>query len=272
MEELTGRIASGQLPPGTLLPSEIQLAAEFGVSRIVIRETVKVLVTKGLLDVRQGRGTTVRPESAWNVLDPMVLRFKQQDGDTSRLYGELLEARGIFEVQIVALAATRISDGELSLLSMHLRRMDTVTGDVDAYHAADAEFHLMIIRAAQNRVLAALIEPVRALLEEALRDTVALPGSAHRAQVLHWNIFRALERHDRSAATEAMHGHLDQAAKDLMTVSAKKSGKREPRQPSPHHVRSEDALQDSLAISGQSLPGVPSLHTTLHNDADEVKQ
>ncbi|MBB6096775.1 DNA-binding FadR family transcriptional regulator [Deinobacterium chartae] len=223
VEELTSRIVSGALPCGALLPPEPRLAEEFGVSRIVVRESVKVLVEKGLVEVRQGRGTTVRPESEWNPLDPLILRFRQHGGGVSRLRAELLEARQVFEVQMVGMAATRVSEEELQQLSGHLRRMDTLMRDPDAFHAADTEFHLMIMRAAQNRVLAKLIEPIRDLLRDALHQTVTLPGAPQSAQVFHWRIYRALEARDPFAAQEAMRAHLDRAAEDLLATQANRN-------------------------------------------------
>ena len=218
VEEFTRRLVGGAWRPGTLLPPEARLAEEFGVSRIVVRETVKVLVEKGMLTVRQGRGTTVQPESLWNPLDPLILRFRQQAGATDQILSELVEARYVFEVQAVGLSAVRVSDDELRRIDLHLRRMDTLTGSPDEFYIADTEFHLMVVRAAQNRVLAKLIEPIRDLLRNTMRETVRIPNAAQSAQVHHWRIFRALQAHDRRAAEDAMRAHLDQAALDAAAL------------------------------------------------------
>ncbi len=218
VEDLTQNIVGGVWPPGTLLPPEAQLASDFNVSRIVVRETVKVLVEKGLLSVRQGRGTTVRSEQDWNPIDPLILRLRQQGDKANSILVELVEIRQLFEVHAAGRAALRISDRELEQLGMHLRRMDSLLDAPIEFNKSDAEFHLMIVQAAQNRVLTKLIEPVRDLLRTSMYETVMLPNAPQGAQVFHWRIFRAIEAHDRAAAEQAMRQHLDKAAIDLMTA------------------------------------------------------
>lgn len=217
--ELMKRVLGGTFKSGDLLPPESRLAEELGVSRTLVREAVKVLVEKGLLEVRQGRGTTVQPEECWNPLDPQVLALRGEGEGVFRLWAELLEARQVFEVQIAGMAALRLSEEQLGQLSAHLRRMDRLVDQADLYHDADAEFHLMIVKAAQNAVLAKLIEPVRYLLQDAFRHTGSLPGAPRHAQVHHWQIFRALEARDPSAARDTMRVHLERHAQNLMTLA-----------------------------------------------------
>jgi GntR family transcriptional regulator, galactonate operon transcriptional repressor len=210
------RVLKGRYATGELLPPEQSLAEEFGVSRIVIREAVKILVEKGLVEVRQGRGTRALPETQWNPLDPQVLALRGEGEGVYQLWIELLEARGVFEVQSAGMAALRISDGELMRLSAHLRAMDSLIHDPAAFRDADAEFHLAVVRAAQNRVLAKLIEPVRYLLQKVFARTGGLPGAAHHAQSDHWQIFRGLEGHDPVQTQTAMQVHLERTTRDLM--------------------------------------------------------
>ncbi len=218
VSELMERVLKGHYAPGELLPPEQPLADEFGVSRIVVREAVKVLVEKGLVEVRQGRGTRALPESQWNPLDPQVLALRGEGEGTHQLWVELLEARRVFEVQSVGLAALRMSDAERLRVSAHLRGMDALVHDPDAFRDADAEFHLMVVRAAQNRVLAKLIEPVRYLLREVFSRTGVLPRAAQHAQSDHWNIFRGLEARDPVAAQSAMQRHLERTTHDLLEL------------------------------------------------------
>jgi len=217
--ELMRRIVRGHLEPGALLLPEGRLAEEFGVSRVVVREAVKVLVEKGLVDVRQGRGTWVLPEDRWNPLDPQILALRQEGNGVYRLWAELLEARQVFEVQIAGMAALRIGEEELARLSAHLRAMDGLVAHPDLYHDADAEFHLSLARAAQNHVLAKLVEPVRYLLQDVFRHSGSIPGALAHAQSDHWQIFKVIERRDPESAQAAMRAHLERTARSLLDLA-----------------------------------------------------
>ena len=216
--ELTKKIVRGEIPPGRVLTSETQLAEAFGVSRIVIREAIRVLSEKGLVEVQQGKGTFVTPQRRWNPLDPLVLALQEGSDGFYLAQAELLEARKIFEVEIAGLAASRISPQTLGAMSTLLRKMDSLVGDPEAFHRSDVEFHFLIIRSANNRVLAKLIEPIHNILASGFRLTASLPGVPQKAQTTHWAIFRALEAHDPEEARRAMRLHLDEAAKDLAQV------------------------------------------------------
>lgn len=217
--ELMKRVLHGQYAPGQLLPPEQPLAQELGVSRIVIREAVKVMVEKGLVEVRQGRGTTVLPETQWNPLDPQVLALRKSGESIHQLWIELLEARRVFEVQSVALAALRLGEHEYTALNAQLRKMDTLIHDPEAYQLADAEFHLAIVRAANNRILLKLIEPVRYLLQGLFAQTGISPEAIRIAQNDHWQILRGLEKHDPAEAQTAMQTHLERTTQTLLDLN-----------------------------------------------------
>src|SRR3954447_13140256 len=107
MELLLGRIAAGTYPAGAMLPKEVQLAAELDVSRGVVRECIRALEERGVLRVRHGRGATVLPARAWNVLDPSVFAAVHDAPGGRRLVAEAAEARSIVLGQAAALAAER---------------------------------------------------------------------------------------------------------------------------------------------------------------------
>lgn len=217
--ELTRRIVQGEIEPGSLVPAEPRLSEEFGVSRIVIREAAKVLAEKGLVEVRRGRGTSVTPPQRWSPLDPLVLALRGRDGFYTA-QAELLEARKVFEVEIAGLAATRISPEALGAISTHLRGMDGMINDPDAFHKSDADFHFLLVQAAHNAVLAKLIEPIHDILTSGFRLTARLPGVPKNAQAMHWAIFRGLEKHDPQETKRAMRAHLEQAEQDLVKIGA----------------------------------------------------
>src|SRR5689334_22373101 len=79
-EDVAAAIVAGDIPPGAFLPTEMNLAGQFGVSRTVIREAVKVLATKGLVEVRHGQGVRVLPHQSWNAFDPLILHLRERNG------------------------------------------------------------------------------------------------------------------------------------------------------------------------------------------------
>jgi GntR family galactonate operon transcriptional repressor len=219
VQELAARIVRGEVQPGQLLPPEPKLSEEFGVSRIVIREAMKVLSERGLVEIKQGRGTTVNPRDSWDPLDPTVLALRG-DRDFYAAQAELMEARMIFEVQIAGLAATRASAQDLGEISAHLRRMDGMVGEPEAFHLADVQFHYLLVKASRNAVLARLLQPIHGILASGFLKTARLPGNPEQAQVKHWAIYRALEDRDPEGARRAMRAHLERAEQDLVTVGA----------------------------------------------------
>ena len=107
MEALLERIAGGTYPVGSMLPKEERLAAELDVSRGVVRECIRALEERGVVRVRHGRGATVLPARAWNVLDPQVFAAVQGAAGGRRLVSEAVEARAIMVGHSAALAAER---------------------------------------------------------------------------------------------------------------------------------------------------------------------
>jgi len=216
--ELTRRIVQGKIAPGSLLPSEPKLAESLGVSRLVVREALRVLAEKGLIEVQHGRGSRVTDPKQWDPLDPLVLTLQASQDGFYLLQSELLEARRIFEVEIAGLAASRISSSALGGLSAHLRRMDRLMGDPKKFYQVDVAFHYLLVQAAENRVLARLLEPLTQVMASGFRLTIRLPGAPERAQAGHWAIFRAIEARDPAAAREAMRHHLEEAEEDLLAL------------------------------------------------------
>ncbi|GAA2947879.1 FadR/GntR family transcriptional regulator [Streptomyces violaceus] len=124
MESLTDTIVSGAIPPGSTLPVEPELCETFGVSRITIREAVKSLEAKGLVQARQGYGTTVTPPEEWNLLDPVVLAATVQHDDQLVVLDQLVDIRSTLEAQMTAQAAELATDDDLRAIEQLLARLD----------------------------------------------------------------------------------------------------------------------------------------------------
>jgi GntR family transcriptional repressor for pyruvate dehydrogenase complex len=202
--QLLERIISGYYKPGDLLPPERDLANMFQVSRVAVREALGTLVAKGILSVRQGRGTSVNPVDEWNTLDPEV--FMLLHGDM--VFEELSEMRRIIEPELAALAAVNITPLELE----ELRAIaDLPESDSSEQHVErDTLFHLQIARATHNPVLLMVLSSISELLRESRRRTFAVQGELAKARNWHEMIFTAIEEHDPQAARQAMGEHIIQ--------------------------------------------------------------
>ena len=217
VHELGTRILSGDLPPGIILDLPA-LENELGISRTVLRESLKVLTAKGLIGARQKHGTFVTEPDAWNMLDDDVLRWRAGGGTDSTLLQELGELRLIIEPAAAALAAERATESDLAALEASLDAMEdsSATG---SGHVVDADlaFHAALLRATHNDLIASL----RSVTEHGLRQRDLLvhadPGAedpvpSHRA------VFEAVRHRDPEAATTAMRALLDQAARDFQII------------------------------------------------------
>ncbi|MBH0130409.1 FadR/GntR family transcriptional regulator [Salinibacterium sp. NK8237] len=213
VREIVDSIVTEQVPAGTTLPPEGTLSSHFGVSRTVIRESVKRVEEKGLVTVAQGRGTTVNPASSWNMLDPVVLSSLVDNDDTLGVLDELAVVRGSLEASMAGAAATRRTDDDLAALRALTQRMETSLGDAEENNQADAEFHHRVMEQSGIR-LAANITGI--LFDRALSSTrfVGAPADEDSLRVTlaeHVAVLDAIERADSKAASEAMATHISRA-------------------------------------------------------------
>jgi len=211
-------IIAGHYQPGVLLPPERDLAGMFQVSRVAVREGLSSLVAKGILSVRQGRGTTVNPVEEWNTLDPEVLILLHGD----HVFEELSAVRRILEPEIAALAAINITPDELEVLRSLSDLPDSDT--VEQHVERDIAFHIQIARATQNPVLLIVLSSTTELLRESRRRTFRVPGELPKARQWHHTIFAAIEQRDPQAAREAMSAHLSQVKQALQQYRHKTNG------------------------------------------------
>lgn len=166
VRSLVEEIVTGQAQPGRLLPPEDKLCEHFGVSRTVLRESIKRLQEKGLLDVSPGRGTTVRPPENWNVLDQVVLDVMLEHDETLGVLNELSAVRAALEsVCAAGMAASHTQSG----LSEVKARLDEMASLIDAcvahnpadiweaFGRADADFHITIARHSGNHLALSML-------------------------------------------------------------------------------------------------------------------
>src|SRR5690606_2096222 len=217
-EQLLDLVLDGTFPIGGPLPSESELAARFGVSRLTVREAIRSLVPTRVLDVQQGRSTLVNPTSMWSPLDGRRLLARSRAGsDPLLLPRRLMEARRAVEVAIVELAAVRRQEHHIERLrTLHQKMLDGhARGDVTASAEADLAFHAALFDAADNVFLDALFEPLTSVLRAMREETSAVPDFRSHAIDRHAAILQAVEAGDPVQARAAMEAHLQQTEEDF---------------------------------------------------------
>ncbi len=155
VEELGSRIVCGELGPGDAFPNEADLGREFGASRSVIREAVKSLAAKGLLESRTRTGIRVLPPGHWNLLDLDVLGWRYGSMEPHAFFRELFEIRRMIEPEASALAAERARPEEVAVIEQAFARMTQAEAGTatEAAIVADLDFHRAILAAAHNDLL-----------------------------------------------------------------------------------------------------------------------
>lgn len=223
VQQIEESIVKGTLKPGDQLPAERELAQRFGVSRTAVREAVKALREKGLVEAYSGRGTFITDGTSQAVRQSLDLMVKIGQAEGS---AHLAEVRAILEPEIAALAASRIEDAELATMREAVATMDRAGNDPDAYIEADLDFHLALAEAANNPLILSLLDSIVGLLREQRLRIFRVPGGPERGQFHHKKILEAVERHDAAAARQAMHDHLGQVSSDSQAPAGKRgSGK-----------------------------------------------
>jgi GntR family transcriptional regulator, transcriptional repressor for pyruvate dehydrogenase complex len=222
VQQIEESIVKGDLKAGDQLPAERELALRFGVSRTAVREAVKALREKGLVEAYSGRGTFITDGTTHAVRQSLDLMVKigQPEGSF-----HLAEVRAILEPEIAALAATRIQESELATMREAVAIMDRSGRDPDSYIEADLDFHLALAEGAANPLILSLLDSIVGLLREQRLRIFRVPGGPDRGQVHHKRILDAVERHDAEKAREAMRAHLSQVKDDSQAPAAKRTPK-----------------------------------------------
>jgi GntR family galactonate operon transcriptional repressor len=214
-------ICGGRFPPGTVLPRESDLCATYGVSRTVIRESLKVLETKGLVHGRPRVGTLVLDRSEWNVLDAQILEWMGPDVLSAELLSSILEARRTVEPAAAFLAASRATAQEIADLERACDEMGDAEVDLEVFTAADTRFHETLLRASHNKVFQQLSSIIHAALSHALHASNRAAVKRDEALHVHRDLVDALRMRDAARAEACSRNILDLAARDLSSLIGK---------------------------------------------------
>jgi GntR family galactonate operon transcriptional repressor len=207
VEELGRRVVGGRWASGSPLPNEDDLVAELGVSRTVVREAIKVLQAKGLVEVRPKTGTRVRTRRAWHLLDPDVVGWLYADlerGDDLGDLRELQEVRSTIEAAAARLAAGRRTNEQLAEIEANERRVEAAWAEPVARREADLDFHGAVVEAAHNSLLSHVNALIRVALEASAGSSDSDTESARRGAALRASVARAIRAGDAEASEAAM--------------------------------------------------------------------
>ena len=220
VQQIEGSIVDGSLKSGDQLPAERELAQRFGVSRTAVREAVKALREKGLVEAYSGRGTFITDGTPQAVRQSLDLMVKIGQSEASP---HLAEVRAILEPEIAALAAQRIQEPELATMREAVATMDRAGQNPDAYIEADLDFHLALAEGAANSLILSLLDSIIGLLREQRLGIFQVDGGPERGQIHHKRILDAVEQHNAEESRKAMRAHLEQVREDSRAPAGKHS-------------------------------------------------
>lgn len=203
------RIVGGEWAVGTVLPTEDRIAGMLGASRPVVREAMKILATKGLVEARPRRGTVVAERRRWNLFDPDILAWWPRQALKRDFADALMQLRLAIEPAAAELAAVAASDDQRRALVVAFAAMTTAP-DPSAFTRADVDFHRALLEGSGNILfaqLASVIEPLFVAVID--REEADVPGPDDPSLRLHGEVVDAVDRRDAGAARAAMTRLLD---------------------------------------------------------------
>jgi GntR family transcriptional regulator, galactonate operon transcriptional repressor len=216
VDVLGSRIVSGALPCGSLLPTEADLSVQLGISRASLREGLRALAQKGLVEGRTRRGTTVNDRHLWNVLDADVLRWLAVAPPDPGFFLDLLDVRMIIEPNAARLAAARATTAQVLAIEAAYRGMvDSTPHDMETCCSHDLTMHELIITATGNQMLIRFADAIRTALLACVRIATNARVSYENSLAEHQAVAIAIRRRDPEAAEQAMRALLAGTARDL---------------------------------------------------------
>jgi len=209
-ERLLGLIAARSLEPGASVPAERELVEAFKVGRSSVREALRMLESRGLIQSR-GNGSFVVSEFGNPLHESLALLVSVDEADER----ELFEARRIIEGETAALAAERRNPGHLAQMAASIDAMEHGLGSETTYIGADLAFHLTVAEAGGNRVVSHLMHALRGQVQRALGTAFLVPGGPQRSIEQHREILAAIEARRAGEARRVMHDHIQRVEREI---------------------------------------------------------
>ncbi len=212
-EKLESAIVKNEYKVGDKLPTEIELCDQFSTSRTAVREALKSLKTKGLIEIRKGSGVYVSELTIANALGPINLYFElSKDED---LVSNAIKARLYIEPEVAAMAAMNRTEEHLAALEANLEAMiDCPTNDIETETKLDIAFHVLVTQATGNPVVSLIMEPVLNLISKYKPLIFGKHANLDRKEIkqsvikFHSRIYEAIKNKDSKEAHYEMKEHL----------------------------------------------------------------
>ena len=214
-------IAEGRLKPGDRLPGERELAEVFGVSRTSVRDAIRVLETRGLVEPRHGEGTRVKQIP----IDAIVSPLADAVASSKDLAADLFDMRKMLEPPLARAAALRATDADVRALEAIVDRQRTRVAAGEVAIDEDNAFHYGIATAAKNRVLLRTMDVLMDLLRESRVRSLQGPGRAEISLEGHGRILDAVRRRDPEGAAESMRAHIEEIETILFPAGMLSAGR-----------------------------------------------
>jgi DNA-binding FadR family transcriptional regulator len=218
MEE---RIMKNVYGPGELLPGETALQLEWGVSRSVVREAMKMLASRGFVSIQQGRGTFVSESSETPLREQLAITL-QRGAKGKSSWKDLLEVRHVLELAVAQRAAQRAKKSDLQAMREAIDDMRSHPDLPQGYVDADLGFHRALAEATGNPLWIALLNSLNDLLRQYREEGFRGKASALRAADQHEQILDAVKNKDAEAAAQAMQEHLQRSQQDIKIKKQKR--------------------------------------------------
>ena len=222
VRSIQDQILSERLPVGTKLPPERAFAERLGVSRTVIREAMRVLAAKGLLETSHGVGTTVRALTREEAVKPLNLFLRSMGQNIS--LNHLYQVRSLIEVENTRVAVEQASEKDIEDLQRILTEMDAAKDDSELFAAKDTEFHRRLAETTHNPLLMLLLDSIEDLMVEVRKLVAKESGLVERVIPAHTALLDSIRARDVARARQVMRDHL-RAALDIQKQAILSSSK-----------------------------------------------
>lgn len=227
VDQIANWIVGGRFAAGTVLPREEEIGGELQVSRTVVREAMRTLVAKGMVDVRRRHGTRVRPVDSWSLFDPQVVTWRMSSGLNRGFIEDLIHFRLGIEPYAAGLAAANPAF-PAKRLNEAFSRMSAAVDGKGSYHEADLDFHETIIRGADNQFLRQLIPLMTNTLRASFSLSVVSMETARASLPMHRAVADAIIDGDSEGARNALMQLIEAAREDILGVLPKFVREEEP--------------------------------------------
>jgi GntR family transcriptional regulator, galactonate operon transcriptional repressor len=217
VDQIANWIVGGRFSAGTVLPREEDIGGELRVSRTVVREAMRTLVAKGMVEVRRRHGTRVTPIDSWSLFDPQVVDWRMTRGLTREFIEDLIRFRLGIEPYAAGLAAAN-PDFPVHRLNDAFARMSTAVDGIGSYHEADLDFHETIILGANNQFLRQLVPLMTNTLRASFSLSVISLETARGSLPMHRAVADAIIFGDSEGARRALTTLIEEARKDIIGV------------------------------------------------------